>query len=272
MDLVAGVDHVSTVLAGGPARQLFLALSRLGLHVAWPYRSYGELACGGVRLGNLDLEVIGVGGRAAPGTAEAAMPGAAPPAGRGGSGNGGGNGGEHPSGWPGQIVTLASASLEGLPAELDQRGIPHGVPKPFPPQPGGEPLYTTLDLPELSGGKLAVQFSAHPGGPRTQTVRSGDLAGVQQVDRLVLGASDVAATRKRWAVLLAPSGGGPAATWQPGYGPAVQVRQAAEDAVLELALRVRALPVARAAFTAAGLNVTGDTFTIGTLPARLVAG
>lgn len=248
-DIVVDIDHVTTVQADRPARQIFSALSRLGLFVVWPYASYGGFASGGVRLGNLNLEVIGTSGDA-------------PAAGVAGSGEGGG--------WPRQLVSLAPASLQGLPAQLDQRGVLHGEPLPFSLAPGGEPLYTTVGLPGLGGPGLAVQFCAYPEGPRTQTVPPRDLAGVQQVDRVVLGASDVGAARQRWAALLAPPGAGPAEVWQPGYGPALEVRPAGADAVLEVVLRVRSLPVARAAFTAAGLSVAGDVVTIGTLPARLV--
>lgn len=249
-DIVAAVDHVTSVQPDRPARLLFSALSRLGLMVAWPYASYGRFASGGVRLGNLNLEVIGTPGD----------PAAAGVAGNAGDG-----------GWPRQLVTLAPASLENLPAELDQRGVLHGEPRPFSLKPGGEPLYTTVGLPGLGGAGLAVQFCAYPDGPRTQTVPARDLAGVQHVDRVVLGASDAGAAWQRWTALLAPPGAGLADAWQPGYGPALEVRPAGEDTVLELVLRVRSLPVARAAFTAAGLSVAADVVTIGTLPARLVA-
>ncbi len=251
--IVIDVDHVTTVLPEREARQVFSSLSRLGLFVVWPYQDYGPFMAGGVRLGNLNVEVIGTG--EAGEEEETGEPG----------GDGGGTGG-----WPRQFVTLAPASLAGLPAELDERGIRHGDPEPFPPA-GSEPVYTTVGLPDLGGGDLAVQFCAYPGGPQTETVPSGDLAGVRQVDRVVVGASDVDRTRQRWAALLSPDQPEPAETWQPPTGPALEVRAAGQDTVVELVLRVRSLPTARAAFTAAGLAVTGDMVEIGTLPARLVA-
>jgi hypothetical protein len=263
--IVADVDHVTTVLAGREARQLFSSLSRLGLFVAWPYLDYGTFRTGGVRLGNLNFEVIGTDGEAGGGPAPAGP--------QAGTGAGPAQGdGEGASAWPQQFVTLAPASLTGLPAALDERGIRHGDPEPFAPEAGAEPAYTTVALPDLGSARLTVQFRAYPEGPRTGAVAPGDLAGVQQVDRVVLGASDVDRARQQWAALLAPGQPEPPGGWQPGYGPALEVRPAGEDAVVELVLRVRSLATARAAFTAAGLAVAGDMVEIGTVPARLVAG
>lgn len=252
-DIVVDVDHVTAVLAGRAARQLFSALSRMGMFVAWPYADYGPFESGGVRLGNVNLEVIGVDGQAGEG-----MPAAGEPAGV--------------SGWPRQFVMLAPPSLPGLPAMLDERGVRHGEPEPFPPHAPGEPRYRTVDLPDLSSDTLTVRFCACPEGSQTGTVPPGDLAGVQEVERVVLGARDADQARQRWAALLSPGAEEPGPAWQPGFGPAVEVRPAAEDAVVELVLRVRSLATARAAFTAAGLAVSGDSVQLGTLPARLVAG
>jgi hypothetical protein len=259
--IVVDVDQVTTVLEDREARQLFSALSRLGLFVAWPYLDYGTFRTGGVRLGNLNFEVIGTDGQAGGGpTAPAPEAGGAE------------DDGDGASEWPRQLVTLAPASLAGLPAMLDERGIRHGDPEPFAPEAGAEPVYTTVDLPDLGSAGLTVQFCAHPEGPRTETVPPGDLAGVQQVDQVVLGARDVDRARQQWAALLAPGWLEPGGGWQPGYGPALEVRPAEADAVVELVLRVRSLATARAAFTAAGLAVAGDMVEIGTVPARLVTG
>lgn len=308
--LVLGVDHVTTVLGDRPARQLLAGLTRLGLPVAWPLADYGRLWTGGVRLGNLDLEIIGLGEEPPPRTPGAT--GAQPPAGaaarspvgwpaavsgggtaaaaEGGIGwpessqqaaaeaTAGGQGGG-PGQWPPQLLTLAAASLADLPGQLDQRGVRHGEPEPFPPRPPVEPLRTVMDLPDFGGDTLAVGISASPHGPRTETVPSQDLAGVQRVERVVVGARDMAAARERWAPLLAPETPGQegsaqqavAAVWQPGSGPALEVRPASQDAVIELVLLVGSLALARAAFTAAGLEVAGDLVTIGTFPARLAA-
>ena len=255
-DIVVDVDHVTTVLDGRTARLVFSALSRMGLFVAWPYVDYGPFGTGGVRLGNLNLEVIGTDGGAA----------AVPPPEADGESAADGDGE-----WPRQVVTLAPASLAGLAAELDERGVRHGEPEPFAPAGGAEPLYTTVELPDLGGDGLAVQFCAYPEGPRTGTVSPRDLAGVRQVDRVVVGASDPGRARDQWAALLSPDWRESGGTWQPGYGPAVEVRPAGQDAVLELVVRVGSLATARAAFTAAGLQVTGDVVEIGTLPARLVS-
>jgi hypothetical protein len=255
--IVADVDHVTTVLDGRTARRVFSALSRMGLFVAWPYLDYGPFASGGVRLGNLNLEVIGTDGEEA-GALPAAVPAQEDAPGQGG--------------WPRQFVALAPVTLEGLPAGLDGRGIRHGEPEPFTPVEGSGPLYTRVGLPDLGGGELAVQFCAYPEGPRTGTVSPRDLAGVQQVERVVVGASDADRAREQWAALLSPDWRESGGSWLPGYGPAVEVRPAAQDAVTELVVRVGALATARAAFTAAGLRVTGDVVEIGTLPARLVTG
>lgn len=237
--IVVDIDHVTTVLAAHTARQVFSSLSRMGLYVVWPYRDYGGFTSGGVRLGNVNIEVIGTNGGA----------------------------GERE-----QSVTLAASSVQGLTAGLDDRGIPRGEPEPFPPGEGEAPLRTTVDLPGLGNAGLAVELCAYPEGPRTETVPSGDLAGVQQVDRVVVGARDAAAARARWVALLSPGKPDPDGTWQPEYGPALQVRPAGEDRVTELVVRVRSLATARAAFTAAGLAVTGDNVEIGTLTGRLVTG
>ena len=251
--IVAGVDHVTTVLADRPARLLFSALSRLGLYVVWPYTGYGEFASGGVRLGNLNLEVIGVAGAAAADSHDAA----------------GAEGDTQIAGWPRQSLALAPVSLDGLAAALDQRGVPHGEAVPFPSQPGAELICTTMDLPGLGGDELAVQLCAYPEGPDTGTAPPRDLAGVRHIGRVILGAADAAAARQHWTALLAPEGLGSDGVWWPGHGPALEVRAAGQDTVLELLLQVGSLPVARAAFTAAGLSLTDDTVAIGTIPARL---
>jgi hypothetical protein len=246
--IVASVCRVTTVLAERPARLLYSALSRLGLFVVWPYASYGEFSSGGVRLGTMDLEVLGIAG-----TRE------------------GGQAGP-PGGGPRHRLSLAPVTLEGLLAELDRRGIRHGEPFPFPPGPGNGPEYTTVELPGLGGDALTVQFCAYPEGPHTDTVPPRDLAGVRKAERVVLGASDATAARQRWAALFAPQPMGPAGSWRPRYGPVLEVRPSGEDALEEIVLRVGSLPVARAAFTAAGLSVENDVVAIGTVPARLVAG
>ncbi len=253
-DLVVDVDHVTTVLDSRTARLVFSALSRMGLFVVWPYVDYGQFTTGGVRLGNVNLEVIGTDGEAAGGT---------PADGRAQAADGDAD-------WPRQVVTLAPVSLAGLATELDERGVRHGEPEPFAPA-GADPLYTTVDLPGLGGAERGVQLCAYPDGPRTGTVGPRDLAGVQQVDRVVVGASDADRARDQWAALLSPDWRESGGAWQPGFGPAVEVRPADADAVLELVVRVGSLATARAAFTAAGLQVTGDLVEIGTLPVRLVA-
>jgi hypothetical protein len=245
--IVAGVDHVTTVLAERPARLLFSALSRLGLFVVRPYASYGDFSSGVVRLGTMDLEVLGITGAQQGGQAG------------------------HPGGRPRHRVSLAPVTLEGLLAELDRRGVRHGDPFPFPPGPATRPEYTAVDLPGLGGDTLGVQFCAYPEGPHTGTVPPRDLAGVRKTERVVLGASDAAAARQRWAALFSPQPMDPSGSWRPRFGPVLEVRPSGEDVVEEIGLRVGSLPVARAAFTAAGLTVEDDMVAIGTVPARLAA-
>lgn len=270
--LVAGIDQVATVLPEREARLVSSSLSRLGLLVVRPYRDYGPFTAGTVRLGNLNLEVIGARGGAGTGAGQAG----GTSAGQAGAGEEAADGDVRRR----QLVVLAPDSPMSLRAGLEERGIRHGEPEPFGADARNEPLYTTVDLPDLGAGHLSVQFRSYPHGAQTDTVRSADLPGVQQVDRVVLGASDVDRARGQWAAVMAsgqPEPGGawqpePRDAWQPEYGPALELRPHGEDALIELVLRVRALATARAAFTAAGLPVTGDLVEIGTLPARLVTG
>ena len=231
--VVSDLNHVTSVTGEPEAQRLYNALVALELPSAWPFASYNPISSGGVRLGNLNVE-LGAG--------------TSPLAGD-------------------QFATFEPPTLNGLTADLDSRGIRHSPLLPL--YNGNELFYTRVELPTYSQtSRFTAQFCAYnfPSGKPTR-VAPTNKAGVINVARVILN------TRKpeSWRKLMAPSKPSADGTYRLPSGPLVQVRKSRSDAIDSLELRVRNVARAARAFKGAGIKTKGSTVSIGTLRLRLKA-
>ena len=231
--VVSDLNHVTSVTSEPEAQRLYNALTGLGLPSAWPFATYDPISSGGVRLGNLNVE-LGAG--------------TSPLAGN-------------------QFATFEPPTLNGLTAALDLRGIRHSPLLPL--YNGGELLYTRVELPGYSQtGRFTAQFCAYnfPEGKPTR-VAPANKAGLINVRRVVINSRNPGSWRKLMSPFR-PSRGG---TYRLPSGPLVQVEKARSDSVDSLELRVRSFARAARAFEDAGIRARGRTVSLGTLHLRLVA-
>jgi hypothetical protein len=139
--IVRQVDHI--LIASSEAKELFSLLSdTFQLPVAWPMSDFGSFASGGVAMGNVNLEIIKETEPAASGAI---------------------------SRWAG--FALEPEPLRTSLAELDARGIRHGVPAPFrarTPDGSFTTRWTTVGEVDLSSDTTQVFLCAY----RRQSHRS----------------------------------------------------------------------------------------------------
>lgn len=231
--VVGWLDHVTTTLPSARAEQLFQALQSLGLVIPWQYRQYAGFASGAVRLGNLNLEVIGT---------------------------------ELPDFDP-QMVTFEPVSLNGLSDELDRRGILHGDQLPTTANIQGQDrtIFTSMALPGVSSpGQLTTQFCVTLTPVRTwSTEAPANKAGIVKVHWVTMGVPPAAVPM--WHALLGPSGGA-----QLTQGPIVEVHASSQVGVRSITVTTHDPKAAVAAFAQAGLPTSGWTATVGTLTLSFV--
>lgn len=232
--VVGYLNHVTTRLdTAAEASALFDSLSSLGLVEAWEFADFGAFSSGGLRLGNLNLEVMGADPTVIP------MP---------------------------SYVTFAPAAVRGLVAGLDARGVDHG---PLEVQrEGGRVIFASIRLDDLESASFAIQLSAQfvPNRYGPSPVAPPNAAGIVQVAAVTV---DVGRDREPvLARLMAPVAVGP---WMEfDEGPAVTVRSGRGFGMGPLVLRVADVPRAVRAFSAIGLPVDGSRVSVGTLTFRLV--
>lgn len=227
------LNHVTTVTTEARAQGLYNALVGLELSSAWPFASYGAISSGGVRLGNLNVE-LGAGTSPYAGT---------------------------------QFATLQPPSLTGLTAALDARGIVHG--QPIPVSSGSELLYTLVELPTYSQeSRFTAQFCAYNiPDPDPSRKAPPNRAGLVRVSRVILNARRPSS----WGKLLAPARVSPGGIYRLPGGPLVQVRKSSRNSIASIHAQVRNVARASRAFRAAGLATRGHTVSLGSLRLLLVA-
>jgi hypothetical protein len=233
--VVGYLNHVTTRLSDPEARALFASLISLGLVEAWPYTDYGPFSSGGVRLGNVNLEVMGADPAVIP------MP---------------------------AFATFAPATVRGLVTELDRRGIDHG--RLEVQREDGRVIYASIQIDDLVGARFEIQLSAQFVPPHygPSPIAPANAAGIVDVS-----AADIYVGRDRGptlARLMAPVSLGTGMDF--GEGPLVNVRSGNGFAMGALHVRVEDLAAAQAAFAGIGLPVKGSTVTVGTVELDLVAG
>ena len=229
------LDHVTARVSKDEAQATCAALASLGLVQAWKYSDYGDFSSGGLRFGNLNLEVIGMAG-------------------------------DVPEEMPDEWVTFEPISLHGLLPELERRGITHGD---LDTQKNGEmEIYTRVPLLQMENTHYATQLCTTFGATRTFQPQAPDnKAGIVMVQEVRLGVSE--ATNPRWQALLAPIQPGSGIDF--GQGPAVSLLPAGADSVDRVIVKVQDVAAATAALSGAGLTVDGSTLRIGSLSLDLVS-
>ena len=230
--IVTDLNHVTTVTTETKAQKLYNSLIALKLPSAWPFASYGAISSGGVRLGNVNVEL--------------------------------GAGTSHYAG--NQFVTFQPPSLNGLTAELDARGIEHGPPTPI--SAGSKLLYTLIELPTYSQvNRLTAQFCVYnfPNG-RPSRVAPPNRAGIVNVSRVVINAKSPSS----WAKLFAPSSPSASDAYRLLGGPLVQLQRSRENSISALDVRVKNVAAAVRAFKAVGIPARGHIANVGSLRFRLL--
>lgn len=230
-DPVRQVDHI--VLWTKNAEEVFRLLSeKLALPIAWPYRSYGAFASGGVSLGNVNIEVLKM---PAPDTHNSVRTRA------------------QASTMGFVAFALDPSSVSGVVALLDAQGLKHDAPAPiYRKDPTGKEqlIWTTIQtsLPPAPRvffckynfdeaarrTRLARKLADHGGGP----------LGIQSATELVLGVRHLAAARRDWQRVLGPSSSG--GRWKLGSGPVIRLVASQENRLSFLRVKVKSLATARA--------------------------
>ncbi|CAB4338378.1 unannotated protein [freshwater metagenome] len=231
--IVTDLNHVTTVTTEVKAQKLYNALIALKLPSAWPFASYSAISSGGVRFGNVNVE-LGAG--------------TSPSAGN-------------------QFVTFQPPSLTGLTAALDERGIEHGPPTPITA--GSKLLYTLIELPSYSqANRLTAQFCVYnfPNGRPTR-VAPPNRAGIVNVSRVVINAKNPSS----WEKLFAPSSPSAGGVYRLPGGPLVQLQRGRRNSVSALDVRVKNVAAAVLAFRAVGISARGHVANVGSLRLRLLA-
>ena len=170
---------------------------------------------------------------------------------------------------PGCIV-FEPDSLAAALDELETRGITHGEIGSYSvTDPDGQEqrYWSAVNLDPLCTRRSAVSLCEYTpavfrdpahGTPNAKSVaesreilkqeldrRNGGPLGVQYVKEVVVGATDLAESRRLWQKLLDPRPMSDEGIWQVGEGPAIRLVPAAEDGVQAWVIKVRSLDQAR---------------------------
>ena len=229
VDGVADVEHVMSLLA-----------DTLQLPVEWsPSPVYdGQVLAGLVCAGNVNLEVI-----AFLSPREAVRPGG---------------------------IVFEPAPLAAALDELERRGVTpgaHGSHTVTDPNGQARTYWTAVDLDQLCTPSMGVSVCEYTpavfrdpahGTLNAESVaqsreilkqeldrRNGGPLGVQYVKEVVVGATDLAESRRLWQKLLDPRPMSDEGVWQVGEGPAIRMVPATEDGTQSWVIKVRSLDQAR---------------------------
>ena len=237
------IDHIM-IRADDPANVYAFFTDVLQLPVAWPLLSPRDgVATGGVGFGNVNVEAIRF---------------------------------PQQKGQPSRAQLLGFA-FEPSPlatslAELDRRGITYGERRPListAPDGSKNTLWTNVTLRQFSDGEAAdatmhvflseyspkyVNVDQRRERLRRQLAENrGGPLGVESVNEVIVGVTDLEAARGLWQKLLDPTPLSGPGTWQVGDGPAIRLVQARENTTQGLVIAVASLPRAKAFLREKGL-------------------
>ncbi|MEI8081097.1 MAG: hypothetical protein WCI74_04555 [Actinomycetes bacterium] len=229
------LDHISARVSRSRAESVFNALRSLGLVEVWKMTDYGPFVSGAVRLGNLNLEIVGSDFAA----------------------------NQYPSQW----ITFAPTSLSGLLTELDRRKIAHGATDTR--KTGNLDIYTQVDLPQLTQQHFSIQLCATFTTLRTVVPKAPWNLG-QVIEVTDVRISTTKAFLSNWRALAEPMNAG--APMEFDEGPRVTLIQGDTNTIAAVIIRVADLRAAVKAFAAAGLHVDGTRVAIGTVTLELSPG
>lgn len=233
--VVGFLDHITTRVNRADAETIFDALRSLGLVEAWKLTDYGSYTSCAVRLGNLNLEIVGS-------DAKADLPSL-------------------------QCVTFEPSSLTGLLGELDRRGIKHGA---FDTRKSDKSqIYTRIELPELTAPQFAIALCTTFAPVRTElpTAPANDGQVIEVTEVKIATTRDFFAN---WQALCAPLT--PRRRMSFDAGPALTLSQGEVNTITAVMVKVADLRAASKAFAAAGLLVDGTRVSVGTLNLVLTPG
>lgn len=233
--VVGFLDHVTTRVSRASAETIFKALRSLGLVEAWKMTDYGSYVSCAVRLGNLNLEIIGSDAK----EDRISL----------------------------QCVTFEPSSLTGLLGELDRRGIEHGA---FDTRKTDKSeIYTRIELPQLTQPQFAIALCTTFAPVRSElpTAPANDGQVIEVTEIKIATTPDFFA---HWQALCAPLT--PRARMSFEAGPAVTLSQGEVDTITAVMVKVADLRAASKAFAAAGLLVDGTRVSVGTLNLVLTPG
>jgi hypothetical protein len=240
--VVGQIDHIM-IRSGHPETLFTVFAETFGLPVAWPLATRGGVTSGGVGFGNVNVEAIQFPGQT---SSEASLVG---------------------------FAFEPALSLSESMAELDRRGIAYGELRPVvgaTPERSTATLWTNVTLASLSDSERPVDAGLHiflceyspeyvDVEQRRVRLRSalsdsgGGLLGVERVIEVTIGTTDLEASKRLWAELLAPQEAFTEGRWEVGSGPAVRLVGAAENTVQGFVIGVRSLERAEVSLREKGL-------------------
>lgn len=239
--VVGFLDHVTTRVSRADAETIFCALRSLGLVEAWKMTDYGSHTSCAVRLGNLNLEIVGSDDNAD----QLSL----------------------------QCVTFEPSSLTGLLGELDRRGIEHGVfdtrKTDKSDKTNKSEIYTRIELPQLTQAQFAIALCTTFAPVRTEvpTAPANDGQVIEVTEVKIATTHDYCS---RWQALCAPLT--PRTRMSFDAGPALTLSQGEVNTITAVMVKVADLRAASKAFAAAGLVVDGTRVSVGTLNLVLTPG
>lgn len=221
--VVGGIDHVFVPFVH--AEKAFkIFVEDLGLPEAWPYKSHGEFASGGICLGNANLEIVGH---------NTVHPWFAA---------------QTPAQVQGIVFTPAGSIDAALVSSIRARAISCSRPKPHEGELLGQHgvVWTNLLLKDFvseSAGAMLCQYHVSEAvnlrsrQAALDSVQGGKL-GIVGLDEIVIGSPDLVAANTRWQRLLSPVQV-QAGAWELPHGPKLRLVSAEAEQVVRLVLTSR---------------------------------
>jgi hypothetical protein len=231
---VRRIDHI--MIRTGQPRELFALFAEvLELPIAWPLATRGGVASGGASFGNVNVEAIQFPDQTGSDTKLVGF-------------------GFEPS------------ALDTALAELRRRNIRYGEPRGFystMSDGSRRTLWTNVTLLDLSDadrpGNATMHVFLSEYAPayvnieqrrerllRELAASAGGSLGVEAVEEVIIGTTDLQATSKVWERLLGPQRASARGLWHVGDGPAIRLVEASENSLQELVVSVASLQRAEA--------------------------